>query len=253
MKRIVYGINPVTEVFRAAKDGRARIERLLLVKDRAEGAGIKKILDAAYAVGLKAERLSRGEVESLAKSTAHQGVVLLLKDGYPYLDIDDVISIWKDSGERAFFLILDSIEDPQNLGSLIRTAHTAGVHGIIIPKDRAAEVTATVAKASAGATEHSSIARVTNITAAIKRLKDEGVWVMGIEADSDADIYSTELSGDIAIVIGSEGQGIRRLVKKECDLCLKIPMKGRVNSLNAAQAGAVALFEAVRQRCASSE
>jgi 23S rRNA (guanosine2251-2'-O)-methyltransferase len=148
----------------------------------------------------------------------------------------------------AFFLVLDSIQDPQNMGSLVRTAHAAGVHGVIVPKDRQSSVTATVVKASAGATEHIPIARVTNLAQTLERLKKENVWVLAVETGCKEDIFTSELKRDLAIVIGSEGKGIRRLVRERCDFCVTIPMAGKVNSLNAAQAGAVALFEARRQR-----
>ena len=155
---------------------------------------------------------------------------------------------WKSSGEKALLLILDSIQDPQNLGSLIRTAYAAGVHGVIIPKDRAAEVSPSVAKASAGAVEHTLIARVTNIASTIEQLKKAGIWVVGIEADSPQDIYSFDMDRDIAIVIGSEGKGMRRLVRETCDACLSIHMKGKISSLNASVAGGIALFEVMRNR-----
>jgi 23S rRNA (guanosine2251-2'-O)-methyltransferase len=162
--------------------------------------------------------------------------------------LDDLIQAWKKSKRPAFFLILDSIQDPQNLGSLIRTAEAAGAHGVVIPKDRASEITPTVVKASAGATAHVSIAMVTNLVNAISTLKDEGVWVAAIEADASQSIYNTDFKSDTAVVIGSEGAGIRRLVKKTCDFSVAIPMSGKVNSLNAAQAGAVTMFEILRQR-----
>lgn len=145
-------------------------------------------------------------------------------------------------------LILDSIEDPQNLGSLIRTANSAGVHGVIIPKDRASSVTPTVVKTSAGATEHTMISQVTNIAQTIEMLKKQGIWVIGIEGDAKQSIYKTDFNIDVAIVIGGEGKGIRRLVKEKCDFLASIPMNGQVSSLNAGVAGAIAMFEVLRQR-----
>lgn len=245
--RIIYGINPVME---ALDSGRSRIDEILVSakrRDKSLDALLKKAAD-------KKVRVSRVDPRRLAEAAGterNQGIVALFKGEYPYCGIEEVVDNWRASGESAFVLILDCIQDPQNLGSLVRAAHCAGVHGIVIPKDRAAQVTPAVVKASAGATEHTLIARVTNLRDAIKRLKDEGVWIAGIEATFDDTIYNTELDGDIGIVIGSEGSGMRRLIREECDFCVNIPMKGRVNSLNAAQAGAVALFETARQKEAS--
>ncbi|MBI3753814.1 MAG: 23S rRNA (guanosine(2251)-2'-O)-methyltransferase RlmB, partial [Deltaproteobacteria bacterium] len=178
----------------------------------------------------------------------HQGVVGILAE-FKYADIEDILERWKSSEAKAIILILDCIQDPQNLGSLIRTANAAGVHGVIIPKDRAAEVTPAVVKASAGAVEHTLVCRVTNIADTIDKLKDAGVWIIGIEADGKEDIYSFDMNNiDMAVVIGSEGKGIRRLVKERCDVCLSIPMKGGISSLNASVAGGIALFEVLRRR-----
>ncbi|MEE9615091.1 MAG: 23S rRNA (guanosine(2251)-2'-O)-methyltransferase RlmB [Thermodesulfobacteriota bacterium] len=253
MKRLVYGINPVREALRGrggrgAKGGSGgEVEKVVVSEGRC-GRAAEEILKDAASKGIKVERVARKALDTLAGTQKHQGVLATLRGEYPYRDIEDLLSAWKESGTRAFFLVLDSIQDPQNLGSLVRTAHAAGVHGVITPKDRSAEVTAAVVKASAGATEHTRVARVTNLADALKRLKEEGVWVVGVEADSEEDIFTADLDRDLALVIGSEGKGIRRLVRERCDFCVSIPMAGRINSLNAAQAGAVALFEAKRQR-----
>lgn len=248
MKRIIYGINPIREAFKAAagRPGHGpRFDRL--VTAGRGGPEIDAILAAAAALKLPVERTDRAGLDCLAGSVSHQGAVLVISGAYAYSDLEDLISIWNESGEKAFFLILDSIQDPQNLGSILRSADCAGVHGVIIAKDRAAGVTAAVVKASAGATEHVPVARVTNIAATIERLKRENVWVAAVEAGSDS-LYSADLSGDIALVIGSEGRGIGRLVRRHCDLSVGIPMRGRLGSLNAAQAASVVLFEALRQR-----
>lgn len=242
--RVIYGINPVME---ALKSGRDTLEKVFVARGRADRT-VQAIIDTARARGVSIERRSPGELEGLSQTPRHQGVVAIIAGQFRYSDIHDAIEAWKASGQHAFFLILDSVQDPQNLGSLIRTAHAAGVHGVIIPKDRAAEVTPAVVKASAGATEHTLIAREVNISRAIETLKEQGVWVAAIEAGCEEELYSTDLSHDIAVVIGSEGHGIRRLVRESCDYCLSIPMAGKVNSLNAAQAGAVAMFEIRRQR-----
>jgi 23S rRNA (guanosine2251-2'-O)-methyltransferase len=242
MKRIIYGINPVKE---ALKGRAGEIEKIVVSKER---SGPGDVLAAAAQNKVPVERLPRKEMDLLAGTTKHQGLMAFLGGGYRYAEIEDVIEVWKRSGEMAFFLVLDTIQDPQNMGSLIRTAHAAGVHGVVVPKDRTSSVTSTVVKASAGATEHTHIARVTNLAQAMERLKEEGVWVMGVETGFKEDIFTADLKRDLAIVIGSEGRGIRRLVRERCDFCVSIPMAGKVDSLNAAQAGAVALFEARRQR-----
>ncbi|MFQ5735991.1 MAG: 23S rRNA (guanosine(2251)-2'-O)-methyltransferase RlmB [Thermodesulfobacteriota bacterium] len=240
--RIVYGINPVTEALRGKG-----VERVVVASQRADRAA-RNVIEAARARKVEVARASRDELTRLAGTSAHQGVVAVMSVEFAYADIEDLIAAWRSSGERALFLLLDSIQDPQNFGSLVRTAHAAGVHGIVIPKDRASEVTPVVVKASAGATEHTPIAREVNLVRAIERFKRENVWVAGIEADSRQTIYEADLDRDLAIVVGSEGRGIRRLVRESCDFCLSIPMAGSINSMNAAQAGAVAMFEARRQR-----
>lgn len=241
--RTIYGINPVTEALRAGKN----IDRVVVSEARTDKT-VASIIKAASDMGVEVRRAPEEEIKRLAKTEKHQGVAAVIAEDFRYRDIEDLIGAWKGSGEQAFFLILDSIQDPQNLGSLIRTANAAGVHGIIIPKDRASEVTSTVVKTSAGATEVTPIARETNITRAIERLKEEGVWVAAIEAGCRDTVYNADLDRDLALVIGSEGRGIRRLVRESCDFCVSIPMYGEISSLNAAQAGAVAMFEARRQR-----
>ncbi len=250
MKRIIYGINPVAEALcsrLAGKNAAAGIERIL-ASSRRRDKSADGIMKKARAMNVEVKAVSDEELSTLCKTRAHQGVVALMKGGYPYRSLDDIITAWRKSGEKAFFLLLDEVQDPMNMGAVIRSANLAGVHGIVVPKDRASEVTPTVTKASAGATEHTAIVRVTNLKNTIKRFKDEGVWVTGIEAGSEETIYQTDFTGDVAIVVGSEGRGIRRLVKESCDFCAHIPMRGQVNSLNAAQAGTVTLFEVYRQR-----
>jgi 23S rRNA (guanosine2251-2'-O)-methyltransferase len=242
MNRIIYGINPVKE---ALKSRTGEIEKIVVSKQR---RAPEEVIKAAAKKNLVLERLPAKEMDRLAGTTKHQGLLAFLRGGYRYAEIHELIEVWKRSGEMALFLVLDSIHDPQNMGSLVRTAHAAGVHGVIVPRDRQSSVTSTVVKASAGATEHTPIARVTNLAQAIERLKKENVWVLGVETGCKEDIFTSDLKRDLAIVIGSEGRGIRRLVKQRCDFCVTIPMAGEVNSLNAAQAGAVALFEARRQR-----
>lgn len=246
--RVLYGINPVAEAL-ASEPGDIK---KILVADTRTGRGAREIVDRAGRLGVAVERVPARELEKAAGTAKHQGVAAVLSGGFRYRTVEDLVEAWKESGERAFFLILDSIQDPQNLGSLVRAAHAAGVHGIVVPKDRAAEVTPTVVKASAGATEHMLIARETNIVRAITVLKDHGVWTAAVEAGEGESVFEADLAGDMAVVIGSEGQGIRRLVKKNCDFSVYIPMAREFNSLNAAQAGAITLFEMVRQRRAKA-
>ncbi|MEK6600176.1 MAG: 23S rRNA (guanosine(2251)-2'-O)-methyltransferase RlmB [Deltaproteobacteria bacterium] len=241
--RIIYGINPLTE---ALKSHPEYFKDILIAHGRT-GHEVEKIIKLAGQHSIKYRIVQKGDIESLAGTLHHQGVAAILSE-LKYADVEDILERWRLSEEKAIILILDCIQDPQNLGSLIRTANAAAVHGVIIPKDRATEVTPTVVKASAGAIEHILISRVTNIADTITKLKNTGIWVIGIEADGKEDIYSFDMDTDLAIVIGSEGKGIRRLVKEKCDVCLSIPMKGNISSLNASVAGGVALFEVLRRR-----
>lgn len=248
-KRIIYGINPVREAINAGK----QIELILVSRKRQNGAGsgtgaAGEIITEAKKKGIRVENIEPNELNKKTGTEKHQGLAAVMARGFIYSRIDEIIAAWKKSKECAFILILDSIEDPQNMGTLIRSAEACGVHGIIIPKDRSSSVTATVTKASAGATEHVLIHMATNINEVIKKLKDEGVWVVGLDGESREKITKADLDMDIALIVGSEAKGIRRLVKKNCDRCLSIPMFGKIGSLNAAQAGTIALYEARKQR-----
>ena len=191
--------------------------------------------------------VNRKKLEEMAMSDNHQGVIAIVPP-YEYCDIDDILNCAKSRNEDPFILILDGIEDPHNLGAIIRTAETAGVHGIIIPKRRAAGVNSTVTKVAAGAVEHMNIARVNNINEAIRYLKENDVWVCGTDIDTNTYCYDQDLTGSIAIVIGSEGFGMGKLVKENCDFLVKIPMKGKITSLNASVSAGIVVYEAVRQR-----
>ena len=243
-KRVIYGVNPVIEAIRAAP---ASVERILLSSARKDKAAAN-ILDAASAGNIEVARVSAREIDALAGTGKHQGVAAVMAAQFAYADIDGLVSAWRASGQPAFFLILDSVQDPQNLGSLVRGAAGAGVHGVIISKHRASPVTPAVEKVSAGATAQTRIAAVTNITRAIELLKNEGVWIYGLGSEAAGDIYSTDLTGDAALVIGGESKGLTRLVRERCDHLISIPMAGGFDSLNAAQAGVVAMFELRRQR-----
>ena len=262
--RVVYGINPVREALKSDPDG---IGRVIVSESKDGGGGAggggsrgkggsgesarRELLKLAGEAGVSIERMATGRLTSLTGTEKHQNIAAEIPGGFAYSSLDEIIGAWKKSGKPALIMILDSIEDPRNLGAIIRSAHAAGVFGVIIPKDRSASITPAASKTSAGATEHTLVARVQNLNETIKRLKKEGVWIAGIEANGEADIYSGALfDRDLAIVIGGEGVGIRRLVRKNCDYILSIPMHdaGGVGSLNAAQAASIVLFEALRQR-----
>ena len=189
----------------------------------------------------------RRKLDTMTQTGAHQGVIAMAA-AHDYATIDEILAAAQEKGEAPLVVICDEITDPHNLGAIIRTAECAGAHGVIIPKRRSSGLTAVVGKASAGAMEYMKIARVSNLAAAIQTLKDHGVWVYGTAADGAAPLYQTDLTGPAAIVIGSEGEGMGRLVKESCDFMVSIPMKGHINSLNASNACAILLYEAVRQR-----
>ena len=180
-------------------------------------------------------------------SDNHKGVIAIVPP-FDYSSVEDIMELAKERGEKPFILILDGIEDPHNLGSIIRTAETAGVHGIIIPKRRSATVNSTVYKVSAGAVEHMRIARVNNLNETIKLLKENDIWVCGTDMEAKNYYYNEKFDGPIAIVIGSEGFGMSRLVKENCDFLVKIPMKGKITSLNASVSAGIVMYEALKQR-----
>lgn len=242
MPRVVYGINPVKEALRAHPE---RVVKLYI--GRSHGKRVMEILDMVYRYGIPVESVPGRFLEEMAGTIKHQGVVAELKP-YSYASLSMILESWRFSGEKAFILILDSIQDPQNLGSLIRTAHCAGVHGVIIPKDRASQVTPAAVKASAGAVEHTPVARVTNLARTIEDLKREGIWVVGTDSEATRSIYEVDLDMDLAIVVGSEGKGLRPLVRRACDLLVSLPLKGRITSLNASVAGGIVMYEVLRRR-----
>ena len=242
----MYGRNAVYECLRAK---RREVFKLLV----AEGAQEKGVLAhslqlaASYGKRTPIQRVPRVQLDRV--SEGHQGVVAEVS-GYPYAALDDVLS---QLTRPPLFLVLDCVQDPQNLGTLLRTAEAVGVEGVVIAKDRAAEITPTVVNASSGATEHLQIAQVTNIARTLQRLKESDVWVIGLEDAPGAQDYATvDLRGPLAIVVGSEGQGIRRLVRETCDILVRLPMRGAVSSLNAAVAGSIVLYETLRQRATNA-
>ncbi len=243
---IIYGVNPIKEALAVEK---TTIKKILVARG-ARGHASAGVISTARKLGIPVERVSAAEIEKATGTSRHQGLAALMSGGYGYSSLEEILTgveMSRNKGQRALVLALDSIKDPGNLGSLIRTASCAGAQGVIIPRDRACPVTPTVEKASAGGVSHMRIARVTNLARAIKEMKEQGLWAVALEADGDSNIYATDLSGDIVLVVGSEGGGVRRLVREACDQCASIPMFGPVGSLNAAQAGGIALFEAMRQ------
>lgn len=244
MARVVYGVHPVREALRSGK------VQALFVAEGETGPALKEILDAARAANVQPLSHLRAQLDALAHGGVHQGAVAVVGE-YNYAQLDELVQIAQRAGKPPLLLVLDSVQDPQNLGALVRTAHVAGVHGVVIPKDRAVGVTPAVVKASAGATEHLKIATVVNIARALEELKEQHVWVAGaVAAGGSKAPWEIDFTVPIAIVLGAEGKGIRPLVLRGCDLLVKIPMFGKVASLNVGAAGAMLLYEVVRQRAA---
>jgi 23S rRNA (guanosine2251-2'-O)-methyltransferase len=246
MAEYLSGRNAVREALLA---GRRRIERVLLAEGASEQGIIAEILSLCREGGIRGSRGPfRAELERLSDDLTHQGVIAQVSP-YPYAELDEILRAIEGASEPAFLLVLDSLQDPQNVGALLRTADAVGIHGVIIPTRRAAQVTPAVSRASAGAVEHLRVARVTNIVRSIESLQKEGIWVAGLEGRPDAQDYrQANLDLPLALVLGSEGEGLRHLVAERCDFLLRIPMRGRVSSLNVSVAGALALYQAWHAR-----
>lgn len=243
MSRVVYGVRPVEEALRAG-----RVQALFVAEGQEDARGpLKSIIDAAKAASVPPVPRAKAALDALAKHGVHQGVVAITGE-YPYADVEDILAAAQAAGGPPLVLVLDGITDPQNLGALVRTAHVVGVHGIVIPRDRAVGVTPAVVKASAGATEHAKIALVTNVARTLDELKQAGLWVCGAVAQDGEPPWQIDMKAPLALVLGAEGKGIRPLVLRGCDLFVRIPMVGRVASLNVGAAGAMLLYEAARQR-----
>ena len=238
----IEGRNAVLELLESGKD----INKIFVEKGEKHGS-INKILAKAKERKVIIVEKDKKQMKEMAQVENHQGVIAIVPP-FEYCEIEDILEEAKNRNEEPFILILDGIEDPHNLGAIIRTAETAGVHGIVIPKRRAASVNSTVNKVSAGATEHMKIARVNNITETIKSLKKNDVWICGTDMNTKQYYYQENYKIPIAIVIGSEGFGISRLVKENCDFMVKIPMKGKITSLNASVSAGIIIYEAVKQR-----
>lgn len=239
---MIEGRNPVIEALKAERD----IDKILVSKGNKEGS-IKKIISIAKEKKILIQYVDRNKLNQLSESRAHQGVIAFVA-AYKYYEIEDIIESARNKNEDIFLIILDEINDPHNLGSIIRTANACGVHGVIIPKRRAVGLTAVVAKTSAGAIEYVPVSKVTNLSRTIDYLKGQGIWVIGADMEGENVHYKSDLSGNVALVIGSEGKGISRLVKEKCDFLVKLPMKGQLSSLNASVAASVLMYEVIRQR-----
>lgn len=238
---IIEGRNAVLEAFRAGKT----IDKLFVL-DGCQDGPVKSILREAKKTDTIINFVDKERLDRLANSGHHQGVVAQVA-AYEYAEVEDILNAAKEKGEAPFIFILDEIEDPHNLGAIIRTANLCGAHGVIIPKRRAVGLTATVAKTSAGAVNYTPVAKVTNIAKTIEELKKEGMWFVCADMDGQT-MYDLNLTGPIGLVIGNEGAGVSRLVKEKCDFTASIPMKGDIDSLNASVAAGVLAYEIVRQR-----
>jgi 23S rRNA (guanosine2251-2'-O)-methyltransferase len=242
----IEGRNPVIEALR----GDRNIDKIMIASGAKEGS-IKKIIAMAKDKGIVIQYVDRKKLDEISESHSHQGVIAM-GSNYRYYELDEILNIAKDKGEDSFIIILDEITDPHNLGSIMRTADAVGAHGIIVPKRRSASITPVVAKASAGAVEYVPVCKVTNIVNTIKKLKEEGIWIAAADMEGE-NYYKKDLTGPIGIVIGSEGFGISRLVKEKCDFTVRIPMVGKVTSLNASVASSILLYEVFKQRIETKE
>ena len=239
---VIEGRNAVIEALRSG----TAIDKIYLAKGETDAA-LGHIASAARSKGIVTVECDRRKLDNMSRTHSHQGVIALAAVR-EYASVEDILNAAREKDEPPLIVVCDELSDPHNLGAVIRTAECAGAHGVIIPKRRSAGLTAVVAKTSAGAVSHVPVARVANLTALLKELKDEGVWIFGTAADGDRLLYDADLKGPAAIVIGSEGSGMSRLVAETCDFKVRIPMKGKLNSLNASAAAAILLYEAVRQR-----
>ncbi len=238
---MVAGRNAVMEALKGSRS----VNKLMIANGSTEGS-IKEIIAVAKDKGVNIQYWDRSKLDSIARGIRHQGVLAQVAP-VQYAELEDILQVAKDRNEPPFIVLLDELEDPHNLGAILRTADAAGVHGVLIPKHRSCPLSATVAKTSAGAVEHVPVARVGNLVQTIKKLKQECLWVAAADMDGK-DYYDTDLTGPLLLIIGSEGQGVGRLVKEQCDFVVRIPMVGKINSLNASVAGSILMYEAMKQR-----
>ena len=235
------GRNAILEALKSGRD----IEKLFVLKGNVEGT-IKRIIAQAAQKGIVIQEVSRQKLDELSQTKSHQGVIALAS-AHNYAEIEDILENARQKGEDPFIILLDGITDPHNLGALIRSAECAGAHGVIIPKRRSVGLNATVGKTSAGAIEYMPVARVTNLVKTMEQLKKQGLWFACADMKG-LDYFDTDLKGPLGIIIGSEGDGVSRLVKENCDFTVSVPMYGKIDSLNASVAGALFMYEVVRQR-----
>lgn len=239
---VLVGRNAVTE---ALKSGRG-INKLWIASGDREGS-VAEIAALAKERGIVVQYVERAKIEALAGGHRHQGVLAYVAP-VPYAELEDILKAAEAKGEAPFLVLLDELEDPHNLGALLRTADATGAHGILIPKRRSVSLNATVAKTSAGAVEYVPVARIGNIAQTLKKLKEKGFWVAGADMDGEKAYYEADLTGPLVLVVGSEGKGMSRLTKEACDFIVRMPMVGRINSLNASVAGSILMYESMRQR-----
>ena len=239
---LIEGRNAVTEALRSG----TAIDKVYIAKGDTDNT-LGYIAAAARDRGVVVVECDRRKLDAMSRTHSHQGVIAVAAVR-AYASVEDILAAAREKGEAPLIVVCDELSDPHNLGAVIRTAECAGAHGVIIPKRRSAGLTAVVAKTSAGAVSYLPVARVPNLTALLKQLKEEGIWVYGTAADGSTPLSRADLKGPAAIVIGSEGDGMSRLVREQCDFLVSIPMRGKLNSLNASAAAAVVLYEAVRQR-----
>lgn len=247
MDNIVEGRNAVIELLKGNKN----IEHIMISKGELSGS-IKNIIKLAREKGIVIKEVDKRKLDTLSQTKAHQGVIAVTTP-FVYSTVEDIINFAKEKNEEPFIVILDEIEDPHNFGSIVRTAEVCGVHGIIIPKRRNVGVTSVVYKTSVGAVEHIKIAKVTNLNACIDELKDKGIWVYGTDMHGKSFCHEVNYNGPVAIVIGSEGKGMAKHTKEKCDVLVKIPMVGKVNSLNASVAGGIVMYEVLKQKVSSDK
>ncbi len=233
----IEGRNPVIEALTSGEN----IEKIYIQKGNIQGSA-QKIINLARKKKIQVTEVDKNKLNMMSETDSHQGVIAFVSP-IEYVTVDDILKSAEEKGEQPFIIILDEIEDPHNLGSVIRTANAFGAHGVIIPKHRSASVTATVVKTSAGACFHTPVAKVTNLVNTMKDLKKHGIWITGADMGGEKDIYSADFSGPIAIVIGNEGSGMSRLVREECDFIVNIPMVGEIESLNASVSASIFMYK----------
>lgn len=242
MSEIIAGRNPVREALKAGRP----INKVIMAKGPLNGP-LGEIHRLSRERNIPVQMVDRANLDKLNPGVPHQGVIAYAA-AKEYVQIEDILEVARQKGEDPFIILLDEINDPHNLGAIIRTVDAAGAHGVIIPQRRSVPLTSTVAKASAGALEYVPVARVTNLDQTIRQLKEQGLWVVGADMDGSEVFWESKLTGPLVLIIGGEGKGIGRLIKERCDMLVRLPMAGRVGSLNASVAAALLVYEVVRQR-----